>query len=44
MVRMTHKAKGVDSRGKLKVEVAMEGNVPEVDSTTDVEIKVKMVS
>ena len=40
MVRMLHKAKGVDSNGKLKMEVALEGYVPEIESNTDVDIKV----
>ena len=40
MVRMIHKAKGVDSNGKLKMEVALEGHVPEIDATTDIDIKV----
>ena len=40
IVRMFHKAKGVDGSGKLKMEVVLEGNVPEIDASTEVVIKV----
>ncbi|CAK8691082.1 unnamed protein product [Clavelina lepadiformis] len=39
VVKLSHKAKGVDGEGKLKMEVAMEGFVPETDPGTEIKIK-----
>ena len=43
MVRMIHKAKGVDSNGKLRIETALDGTIPEVDQTTIIDIKVSII-
>lgn len=40
---MHHVARGLDSNGKLKMEVTMEGYVPETNPFTQIDIKVKGV-
>jgi len=43
-VRMKHKAHGLDSQGKLKMDVSLEGHVPETNPFTEISIKVNQLN